>query len=195
MAMAEGKHRDALLEAIGLEAEAHRALLAGDAVTAGERLRAAAARYRASWELAPPRSFGRLIGMLKALVIAGDDAGAAAAYVREQVPETDASPPAWYALAIAALVEDDDALARRAADGMRSAGVEPFVRTAEAVDALARGDGPAYAAAAAAIVADFEGREQHLTGVPIADTALMLERLAERRGLAAHPASALLPAG
>jgi hypothetical protein len=195
MAMAEGEHRDALLEAIGLEAEAHRALLAGDAVTAAERLRAAAARYRASWELAPPRSFGRLIGMLKALVIAGDDAGAAAAYVREQVPETDASPPAWYALAIAALVEDDDALARRAADGMRSAGVEPFVRTAEAVDALARGDGPAYAAAAAAIVADFEGREQHLTGVPIADTALMLERLAERRGLAAHPASALLPAG
>jgi hypothetical protein len=29
--------------------------------------------------------------------------------------------------------------------------------------------------------------------VPVADTALMLERLAEPRGLAAHPASALLP--
>jgi hypothetical protein len=45
-----------------------------------------------------------------------------------------------------------------------------------------------------AIVEDFEGREAHLTGVPIADTALMLERLAERRGLAAHPESLLLPA-
>jgi hypothetical protein len=45
----------------------------------------------------------------------------------------------------------------------------------------------------AAIVADFEGRDEHLTGVPIADTALMLERLAGARGLAAHPASALLP--
>jgi hypothetical protein len=78
---------------------------------------------------------------------------------------------------------------------MRSAGVEPFVRTADAIDALARGDGAAYAAAEAAIVADFEGREEHLTGVPIADTALMLERFAERRGLAAHPSSALLPAG
>jgi len=30
--------------------------------------------------------------------------------------------------------------------------------------------------------------------VPVADTALMLEALAEPRGLAAHPASELLPA-
>src|SRR3954467_10963458 len=205
MAMAGGKHRDALLEGIGLGAEgdppalaagarAPRALLAGDAVTAAERVRAAAARYRASWELAPPRSFGRLIGMLKALVIAGDDAGAAAAYVREQGPETDPPPPAWYALAIAALVEDDDALARRAADGMRAAGVEPFLRTAAAIDAPARAAAGAYADAEAAIVADFERRSEHLTGVPIADTALMLERFAARRGLAAHPSSALLPA-
>src|SRR3954470_8214292 len=195
MAMAEGEHRDALLEAIGLEADAHRALLAGDAATAAERLRAAAARYRTSWELAPPRSFGRLIGMLKALVIAGDDPRAEAAYVREEVPEDGASPPAWYALAIAALVEGDDPLARRAAAGMRSAGGEPFGRTAAAVAALGRGAGAAYAAAEAEIVADFEGRTEHLTGVPIADTALMLERIAERRGLAAHPSSALLPTG
>jgi hypothetical protein len=195
MATAEGEHRDALMDALRLEGEAHRALLDGDAATAAERLRAAADRYRASWELAPPRSFGRLIGMLKALVIAGDDARAEAAYVREQVAEKDASPPAWYALAIAALVDGDDDLARRAADGMRSAGVEPFVRTAGAIDALASGDGAAYATAEAAIVADFEGRSEHLTGVPIADTALMLERFAERRGLAAHPSSALLPAG
>jgi hypothetical protein len=194
MAMAEGEHRDALMEAIRVEGEGHRALLAGDADTAADRLRAAAAAYRRSWELAPPRSFGRVIGMLKALVIAGDDARAEAAYVREQVSEDDASPPAWYALAIAALVEDDDALARRAADGMRAAGVEPFLRTAAAIDALARGDARAYANAEAAIVADFERRSEHLTGVPIADTALMLERFAARRGLAAHPSSALLPA-
>ena len=197
MSMPAGEHRDAMAEAIALEGEAHRALLAGDAATAAERLRAAAARYRASWELAPPRSFGRLIGMLKALVIAGDDdaAGDAAAYVREQVPEDDASPPAWYALAIAGLVDGDDALARRSAAGMRAAGVEPFLRTADALDALAGRDGAAYARAAAAIVADFEGRAEHLTGVPIADTALMLERLADARGIAAHPRSALLPGG
>jgi hypothetical protein len=196
MSMPADEHRDAMAAAIALEGEAHQALLAGDAARAGDRLRAAAERYRASWELAPPRSFGRLTGMLKALVIAGDDAAArdAAAYVRAQVDAQDASPPAWYALAIAALVEGDDDLARRAADGMRAAGVEPFLRTADAVEALAGRDGAAYARAAAAIVADFEGRAEHLTGVPIADTALMLERLAEPRGIAAHPRSGLLPA-
>jgi hypothetical protein len=196
MSMPAGEHRDAMAEAIALEGEAHQALLAGDDATAGERLRAAAERYRASWELAPPRSFGRLIGMLKALVIAGDDeaARAAAAYVREQVGEDDASPPAWYALGIAALVERDDASAVRAAERMGAAGVEPFLRTAAAVDALARADGAAYAGALAAIVADFEARDEHLTGVPIADTALMLERLAAARGIAARPRSALLPA-
>ena len=195
MATEGDEHLAAMNEAIRLEGEAHRALLAGDAEGAGEPLRAAAERYRASWEAAPPGSYGRLIGMLKALVIAGDDARAAAAYVREQVPEDEgASPAAWYALAIAGLIDSDDALARRAAAGML-AGSEPFRRAADAIDALARGDGEAYAAAAAAIVADFEGRTEHLTGVPIADTALMLERLAERRSLAAHPASALLPAG
>jgi hypothetical protein len=193
MTMAAGEHRDVLMEAIRLEGEGHRALLDGDADAAAERLRAAAAQYRRSWELAPPRSFGRLIGMLKALVIAGDDPRAEAAYVREQIGEDDASPPAWYALAIAALVESDDALARRAAEGMGAANVEPFLRTATAIDALARGDAAAYADAEAGIVADFEGRSEHLTGVAIADTALMLERFAERRGLAAHPASALLP--
>jgi hypothetical protein len=44
-------------------------------------------------------------------------------------------------------------------------------------------------------VADFEGREQHLTGVPIADTVLMLERFANARGMASRPVSALLPVG
>src|SRR5690349_3606816 len=154
MSMPPGEHRDAMVEAIALEGTAHRALLAGDATAARDQLRAAAARYRTSWELAPPRSYGRLIGMLKALVIAGDDAAArdGAAYAREQVAETDASPPAWYALAIAALIDGDDALAMRAAEGMGAAGVEPFLRTAAAVDAIARADGAAYAGALAAIV-------------------------------------------
>jgi hypothetical protein len=192
MAMEPGEHRDALEDAIRLEGEAHRALLAGDEATAGARLAEAAGRYRTSWEVAPPRSFGRLIGMLKALIIAGADAVPAAAYVRAQVGEEDASPPAWYALAIAGLVTGDDDLARRAAEGMRP-GLPAFGRTADAVDALARRDGDAYADALRAIVADFEARDEHLTGVPIADTALMLERLAEARGLAARPGSALLP--
>jgi hypothetical protein len=193
MPLPEGAHLDLLREAIAAEAEGQRLLLDGDAVGARELLDEASRLYRASWEVAPPQSYGRLIGMLKAAVIAGD-ATEEAAYARAVVPELPDSPAGAYALAIAALVEGEDDLAAAAAARMRGAS-EPFARAADAVAALAARDGDAYAAAVRAIVSDFEGREEHLTGVPIADTALMLERLAERRGLAAHPASALLPAG
>jgi uncharacterized protein len=175
-------------EAIAADGEAQRALLAG--AYARAPLQRAAERYRASWEVAPPRSFGRLVGYAKAAILAGDDPSE---YVRDQLSDEGDSPPAWWALALAALAADDDALARRAADGMRS-GSDAFGRAADAVAALAARDRAAYAAAVQAIVADFETRDAHLTGVPIADTALVLERLAERRGVAIHPGSALLPA-
>ena len=55
-----------------------------------------------SWEAAGPRAFGRLIGYLKASVLWGEG-GHAAAYVREQLGDTCDSPPACYALALAAL--------------------------------------------------------------------------------------------
>ncbi|HEY5316780.1 MAG TPA: hypothetical protein VIJ20_02285, partial [Solirubrobacteraceae bacterium] len=145
-----------------------------------------------SWELASPTAFGRLIGMLKAAVIAGD-ASSAAAYARTQLPDPVETPPASYALAIAALVEYDDATARAAIAVMRT-GSPPFVRAAEAIEGLVEADEDRYAAAVGAIVTDFEGREEHLTGVPIADTALMLERFASARGMACSPVSPLLPA-
>jgi len=189
--MEPGEHLDLLLEAIALEADAHGRLLAGDLDGARPLMRTAADRYRASWEAAPPRSFGRLLGMLKAAVIAGDGA-AAAAYARAAIGAEGDSPPSWYAIAIAALVEGDDALAARAAEGMRP-GSPAFGRAADAIAALARHDGPAYARAVGAIVDDFAARDAHLTGVAIADTALMLELLAQPRGLAAHPASPQLP--
>jgi hypothetical protein len=69
-----------------------------------------------------------------------------------------------------------------------------FARAADAIDALAARDRERYAAALAAIVHDFEQRAEHVTGVAIADTALMLERLAARRGISARVASPLLPA-
>ena len=61
---------------------------------------------------------------------------------------------------------------------------DAFARTGRALAALADGDQSAYAAALDEIVADFAGRDQHLSGVAVADTALVLERLAEPRGLA-----------
>jgi hypothetical protein len=184
----EGAHLDLLREAIATEADGQRALLAGEDGRAP--LLAAAELYRRSWEVAPPASYGRLIGMLKAAVLAGDAADAAA-YARVAVPDDAHSPPARYAVAIAALVEGDREGAAAAAAGMR-AGSDAFNRAAAAVEAIAAGDAAAYAKAVRAIVADFEGREEHVTGVPIADTAVMLERLAGE--LAVQPESALMPA-
>jgi hypothetical protein len=129
--------------------------------------------------------------MLKAAVLAGD-ASEEALYARGSLGDAAGSAPASYALAIAALIEGDDGEAAAAAEEMRG-GTEAMVRAADAIAALAAGDGAAYAEAVRAIVADFEAREQHLTGVPIADTALMLERLAAPRGLACGLPSPLLP--
>lgn len=186
-----GPHADLLSEALETEAAAQRALMAGEPGAADTFARAARC-YRASWESAPPRSFGRLVGMLKAAVIASD-AGDAAVYARHALGDSADSPASAYALAIAALVDGDDDLAAVAAAGMRG-GSDAFDRTADAITALATGDGDAYGAALAAIVTSFEERDAHLTGVAIADTAIMLERLATPRGLAASPGpSPVLP--
>ncbi len=180
-------HEDAMFEAIAADGDAQRALLAGG--DARPALRRAADRYGASWEAAPPRAFGRLVGYAKASVLAGEDP---AAYVREQLGDEADSPPAAWALALGALSAGNDQLATRAAEVMRT-GSDAFARAADAVAALAADDRDAYRAAVHAIVDDFEHRDEHLTGVAIADTALVLERLAERRGLAVHPRSPLLP--
>ena len=39
----------------------------------------------------------------------------------------------------------------------------------------------------------FEAREVYLEDIPVADTVIVLEALAERRGMAVRPASGLLP--
>jgi hypothetical protein len=133
------------------------------------------------------------VALLKAAVLAGpEEAAAAAAYARPHLPDPCDSPTSCYAAAVAALVEGDDAAAARAAAGMRD-GDAAFGRAAEALDALAARDAPRYGEAVRAIVDDFAARDAHLTGVAIADTALMMERLAERRGIAARPRSPVMP--
>jgi hypothetical protein len=185
-------HRAEMREALELEAQAQRLMLEGSSEQASEAFLAAAERYRASWELASPTSYGRLVGMLKAAILAG--AGEReAAYVREQLPDAPVgSPTAAYALAICALLGGDDEAARQHALAMRE-GAEPFARAADAITALAQRDDARYTAALRAIVADFEARSEHLTGVAIADTALMLERLAARRDMSARLSSPVLP--
>ncbi|MGE0028813.1 MAG: hypothetical protein AB7O78_06240 [Thermoleophilia bacterium] len=189
--MLEGAHADLLDAGIAADGRAFRALLDGRRGDAREALREAAALYRASWEAAPPRSYGRLVAHLKSAVLAGDGAEAAA-WVEGELDGTCDSPTSCYALAIAALVRGDDAVAARAAASMAEGG-EAFARAAAALAAIAAGDAAAYRDAVLAIVWDFEDREAHLTGVPIADTALLMEALAEPRGMATAPVSALMP--
>jgi hypothetical protein len=183
--------QELLREAIGFDRAAQQALLRGDAARSRTLFRSAAERYRASWESAGPRAFGRLIGLLKSSILWGEG-GHAAGYERSQLGDACDSPPACYALALAALVQGDEA-ALPAIERMRTADDAAFARTADALQALAHGDRDAYATAVEAIVADFAAREEHLTGVALADTAVMLERLATPRGMAARPASTVMP--
>ncbi|HWF36066.1 MAG TPA: hypothetical protein VG295_11855, partial [Solirubrobacteraceae bacterium] len=142
MPLADGPHLDLLLQAMAVEGRGQRALLAGEDGAAADALREASRLYRESWELASPTAFGRLIGMLKAAVIAGD-ASEAAAYARAQLPDAVESAPSSYALAIVALIEGDDDTARAASAGMRNAS-PPFARAADAIEALADLDADRY---------------------------------------------------
>src|SRR5437763_1988429 len=177
--------------AIDRDGEGQRALLGDYQRAARNAFAAASELYRQSWEAAPPASYGRLVGMLKAAVLAGSGEPQAN-YVRAALAgEQESSPTASYAVAVAALIAGDDVEARKRAEGMRAgaegmrAGADAFARTADAIAALADRDPDAYSRSVETIIADFEAREQHLTGVAVADTALMLERLAARRGPAA----------
>ena len=182
-----------MLEAIELEADGQRMLLAGETSAGRRSMGEAAGRYRASWARAPQSAYGRAVGMLKAAVIAGGGVEEAA-HARRTIGEGGDSASSWYALGIAALVDGDDDLARRATEAMRDGG-EAFTRAADAIAALADRDDDAYASALRSILDDFEQRTEHLTGVAFADTPLMLDLLAERRGMAVRPASELLPPG
>lgn len=187
------KFQQLLTAAVEREGEAQQRLFEGDLEAARVSFREAVELYRQSWEAAPPRSYGRLVGLLKAAVLAGGGAEEAN-YVRAAL--VDASPrssTASYAQALAALILGEDADAQVWALRM-SAGTEAFGRTAEALAALAAYDGGKYAVALAAIVHDFEQRTEHLTGVAIADTALVLNTLAGRRGVVVAIESPVLPA-
>jgi len=127
--------------------------------------------------------------------VLGGQAASAATEVRAALgddPDAGGSPVASYALAVAALIAEDDAAVAQLADVMDPRG-EAFERTATAMRALAARDADAYASALAAIEADFAARDEHLTGVAIADTAIMLELIAAERGLAAGLESPLVP--
>jgi hypothetical protein len=171
-------------------------LMAGRGEEAVEWLARTAERYRESFTDAPPGSWGRPIGALKARVLADDweaakdearwalDAGAA---------ESD-SPIGRYAATLAFLVLGDDERARLHADAIRTRDDFPEA-VGDALAYLAAGtDRVGYVEAVESVLESFETRDEHLEDVPVADTVLVLQALAAKRDLAAELSSPLLPA-
>ena len=155
-----------------------------------------AERFRESYADAPPGSWGRLIGAVKARVLAGDWGGADAdaAWALEQGSADGESPIGLYAAALALLVLGRDEEAAATAAPLVDAAEDAFPRpVAESLAALAAGDGAAYQDAVARVLASFESRDEYLEGIPVADTVIVLQALAERRGMAAELRSPLLP--
>jgi hypothetical protein len=92
-------------------------------------------------------------------------------------------------LALLTLAEDEQAAAL--APGLRHEAFPDAV--ADALASLSAQDRDAYGSAVARVLESFETREDYLEDIPLADTVLVLETLAARRGLAAGLKSALLP--
>jgi hypothetical protein len=161
---------------------------------ANEWLVRAAETYRKSWPDAPAGSWGRPIGAMKSRLIAGDLDGARndASWALDAGAAASESPIGRYAAALAHLVRLEDAEAASLAATLRD---EPAIPppVASAVAALAAWDAGAYERAIAALVADFEAREEFLEDIPVADTVLALQVLAAARAIAPPLASPLLP--
>lgn len=154
----------------------------------------AADAYRESWEHAPPESWGRPLGAIKARIVAGDWDGAAddARWTLEIGAAGSESPIGRYAaaLAFAVLGEWDDV--RVHADYARTHETFPN-EVADALAFIAAEDVVGYVEAVEDVLESFETREQYLEDVPVADTVLVLQALAVRRGMPAELSSPLLP--
>ena len=169
-------------------------LMQGRPDQAGEWFRRAASRYRESFANAPPESWGRPLGAMKALVLAGDRPGAddAARWALAVGAGAAPSPVGRYAAAVALLVLGDDELARRHADAIRIRDDFPH-DVGDALAYIAARDVLGYAAAIESVLASFEARDEYLEDLPVADTVLVLQALARERGLDVPLSSPLLP--
>ena len=169
-------------------------LMGGDTEEAREWFARAVERYRESYELAPPGSWGRPIAILKARVLAGDWDGAEsdARWTLEQGAADSDSPIGRYAATLALLVLGHDEEARGLADGLRTRDDFPGP-VGDALAYIAAEDPLGYLEAIEAVLESFETREDYLEDLPAADTVVVLQALAARRDMAAELSSPLLP--
>ena len=170
-------------------------LMDGRRDEAGTWFARAAERYRESFAEAPPGSWGRPIGAVKARLLAGDWEGARAdaEWALDVDSRNAESPIGRYAASLALLVldQDDEALVQAAS----IQGRDDFpADVADALAALALRDADAYADAVGSVLRSFETREEYLEDIPVADTVIVLQALAERRAMAVELSSPLLPA-
>jgi hypothetical protein len=167
-------------------------LMAGD-VDAAEWFKRAAATWRESWS--GGESWGRPIGALKASLLAHDDLALEelAPWALSLGTSTAESPIGRYAAALALLALGRWPEARHVAESLR--GRDDFPRdVADALAYIAAHDVVGYIEAVESIVDSFETRDEYLEDVAVADTALVLQELARRRGIEhALPASPVLP--
>jgi hypothetical protein len=154
----------------------------------------AADRWRESFGDAPPGSWGRPIGAIKARLLAGDRAGAEddARWALESGAAESQSPIGVYAAVLAQLVLGEDEQARPLSSLLRERDDFP-PDVADALATLAAEDAPGYLLAVESVLESFESRDEYLEDVPVADTVLVLQSLARDRGLVAELGSELLP--
>jgi tetratricopeptide (TPR) repeat protein len=169
-------------------------LMLGHPDEATEWFERAADRYRESFHSAPPGSWGRPIGAMKALILAGDWSKAedAARWALAAGAAESDSSIGRYAAALALLVLERPAEARRHADEIRTRDDFPN-DVGDALAFIAAQDVDGYELAVESVLESFEVRDEYLEDLPIADTVLVLQALAERRGMAAELSSPLLP--
>ena len=169
-------------------------LMLGQRENAAAWLIQAADTYRESWTSAPPGSWGRPIGAMKSRLIAGDLVGARgdARWALDADAAESESPIGRYAAALAHLVlGEDEAAARLGATLGGAESIPPAVT--DAITALAARNERAYVSAIEALVVDFEARDEFLEDVPVADTVLAFQALADVRRMSVSLASKVLP--
>jgi hypothetical protein len=169
-------------------------LMAGDTEEGREWFARAVERYRESYELAPPGSWGRPIAILKARILSGEWEGAEsdAAWTLEQGAGDAESPIGLYAAILALLVLGRDQEARVLAGVLRTHEDFPGP-VADALASVAAEDTLGYTDAIEAVLESFETREDYLEDLPVADTVVVLQAFAARREMAAELNSPLLP--
>jgi hypothetical protein len=131
---------------------------------------------------------------MKALVLAGDWPAAedAATWALELGAEEAETSIGRYSAALALLIlgRDHDAIVH--VDAIRTR--DDFPKdVGESLAFIAAQDVVGYIYAIESVLESFETRDEYLEDIPVADTVLVLQALAERRALTAELSSPLLP--